>query len=79
VDVLADERGAPAVRAVVASRFAGPHALAQELALEVGLGDAQERLQHGLDVRRTRRISYLRAPLAPRLRPLVAAALTLAR
>src|SRR3954464_3998483 len=45
VDVLADERRAPAVRAVVASRFAGPHPLAQELALEVGLGDAQERLQ----------------------------------
>src|SRR3954447_23236399 len=53
VDAFADERGPAAVRAVVASRFAGPHALAQELALEVGLGDPQERLQHGRFVRRT--------------------------
>src|SRR4051812_29808368 len=52
VDALADERGAAAVRAVVASRFAGPHALAQELALEVGLGDPQKRLRHGGFVRR---------------------------
>src|SRR5215210_6021707 len=38
VDALPHERGAPAVRAAVASRFAGPHALAQKLALEVRLG-----------------------------------------
>src|SRR4051812_11715563 len=57
VDALADERGATAVRALPASRFAGPHALAQELALEIGLGDPQERLEHGPRIRRNGRMS----------------------
>jgi hypothetical protein len=46
-------------------------ALAQQLALEVGLGDAEERAQHGGEVRAR--------PLASSLQPLGAGALTVAR
>jgi hypothetical protein len=46
VDALADERRASAVGAVVAAGRQGAHALAQQLALEVGLGDAEEGAEH---------------------------------
>src|SRR3954467_4317626 len=79
VDPLAHERGSSAVRAVAASRFAGPHALAKKLALEVGLGDPEQGLQHGRGVRYRRSVSCARAPLERPLQPLVAGALTVAR
>src|SRR3954447_4571792 len=57
VDDLADERRPSAVGAVAAARLAGPagapprlagpHALAKQLALEVGLGDAEQGPEHG--------------------------------
>src|SRR3954451_17542374 len=52
VDAFADEGRATAVGAVASSRFAGPHALAQKLALEVGLGDPVRHLRHGGRIRR---------------------------
>src|SRR3954470_8109784 len=52
VHALADEGRPAAVGAVRASRFAGPHALAQQLALEVGLRDPEQALEHAGGVRR---------------------------
>ena len=43
VHLLADQRRAPAVRAVPATRLARPDALAKERAFEVRLGEAEER------------------------------------
>jgi len=47
MDVLADERRAPAVRASVTVRREKTDPFTKELALEVGLGDAEERSVHG--------------------------------
>src|SRR5512132_243098 len=69
VNVLADERRSAAIRAVRASRFAGPHALAQQLALEVGLRDPEQRLEHAGRIRRGGEMSCSRRrsdPLADR-------------
>src|SRR3954447_9258659 len=83
VDDLADERRPSAVRAVPASRLAGPHALAQQLALEVGLGDAEQGPEHGAGFATRAGGSCPRAirvrPLAPPRRPLIAGALTPSR
>src|SRR6185369_13067655 len=46
VDGLPDQRRAAAVGAVPAAGLPGTDALAQELAFEVGLGDAEERAEH---------------------------------
>src|SRR4051812_38498793 len=62
VDALPDERRPATVGAVVAPRLARADALAQELALEVGLGDAEDRSQHGGGVRRPGPRSCRRAP-----------------
>ena len=66
---LADQRGAPAVVAGDAIGGLRTDALAQQLTLEIGLGDAKKRPQHGTFVRR-------RPPASCR-RPLVARPLTL--
>src|SRR3954452_8187575 len=57
VDALADERRAAAVGAVWAPRFAGPDALAQQLALEVGLRDPEQRFEHAGRIRGGPRMS----------------------
>src|SRR5204863_8317391 len=69
VHALADQRGAPAVVAGGPIGGLRADALAQQLALEVGLGDAEKGPQHGTVVRR--------APPASCRRLLVAHPLTL--
>src|SRR3954471_14432756 len=69
VHPLTDQGGAPAVMAGGSIGGLRTDALAQQLALEVGLGDAEKGPQHGTFVRR-------RPPASCR-RPLVAGSLTL--
>src|SRR6478609_3947084 len=52
VHPLADQRGAPAVVAGGSIGGLRTDALAQQLTLEIGLGDAKKRPQHGTFVRR---------------------------
>ena len=47
VDALAHQRSASAVAAVGPSGGQSDHAVSQQLALEIGLGDAEKRPQHG--------------------------------
>jgi hypothetical protein len=69
VHPLADQRGAPAVVAGGPIGGLGADALAQQLTLEIGLGDAEKGPQHATFVRR-------RPPASCR-RPLVAHPVTL--
>src|SRR6266545_1442313 len=52
VHALADQGGAPAVVAGGSPGGQSPHALAQQLALEITFGDAKQGPQHGIGVRR---------------------------
>jgi hypothetical protein len=65
VDPLADERGSAAVVAAGPIGLQRADALAQELALEVAFGDAEEGSKHGRHVRR-RPSASCRQPLVAR-------------